>query len=73
MSETLQQGADEPMTSSLSTKENIGVPIFSPRKFRKKAFSVCGKTLLVIHPELVKSLGIKEDTWFDEIETHRGI
>jgi hypothetical protein len=61
------------MTSSLSAKENIGVPIFSPRKFRRKAFSVSGKTLVVIHPELVKSLGINESTWFEEIETDRGI
>lgn len=60
------------MTSTLSSKKNIGVTI-SPKRFRKKAFSVCGKTLLVIHPELVKTLRINEDTWFDEIETDRGI
>jgi hypothetical protein len=28
---------------------------------------------VVIHPELVKSLSINEDTWFDEIETDNGI
>ena len=61
------------MTSSLSAKENIGVPIFSSRKFRRKAFSVSGKTLVVIHPELVKSLGINESTWFEEIETDSGV
>jgi len=61
------------MTSPLSTKENIGVTNSPPRIFRRKAFCVLGKTLVVIHPELVKSLRINDDTWIDEIETDRGI
>ena len=74
MSEVQQHRADDaPMTLPLSTEENIHVTISSTRRFRKKAFCVLGKTLVVIHPELVKSLGINEDTWFDEIETDSGI
>ncbi len=73
MSEVQQQGADGPVTSSLSTEENIGVTITPPRKFRKKVFCVSGKTLIIIHPELVKSLRINEDTWIDETETDNGV
>jgi hypothetical protein len=44
-----------------------------PSRYLKQAFCVSGKTLVVIHPELVKSLLINEDTWFNEIETREGI
>jgi hypothetical protein len=70
MSEVQQLKADDvPMTSPLSSKENIGFTISSSRRFRRRAICISGKTLVVIHPELVKSLRINQDTWFDEIET----
>ena len=61
------------MAPSLSKKKNIGVSVSSPGRFRKKVFRVFEKTLIVIHPELVKSLRINEDTWIDEMETDTGI
>jgi hypothetical protein len=61
------------MKSSLPTKESTGTTISPPRRFRKRVFCVLGKTLIIIHPELVKSLRINEDTWFDEIETDSGV
>ena len=61
------------MTSPLSAEENIGLTNSHTRRFRKQAFSVSGKILIVIHPELVKSLRINENTWIDEIETDSGV
>lgn len=73
MSEVQQYRADVPMTSPLSAEENIGLTNSLTRRFRKQAFSVSGKIVIVIHPELVKSLGINEGTWIDEIETDSGV
>jgi|1186.fasta_scaffold49190_2 hypothetical protein len=61
------------MTSPLSPKQDIGVSISIPRRFLRKAFIVSDKTLIVISPELVKSLHINEETWIEEIETDNGI
>ena len=73
MSEMQQHRADGPMTSSLSTKKNIDVAISRSRRFRKKAFCVSGKIIVIIHQELVERLGISEDTWIEEEETDSGI
>lgn len=61
------------MTSPLSPEENIGLTNSPTRRFRKQVFSVSGKILIVIHPAIVKSLGINENTWFDEIEIDSGV
>ena len=61
------------MTSPLSTKQDIGVSISIPRRFLRKAIIVSDKTLIVIPPELVKSLHINEDTWIEETEADNGI
>ena len=66
-------GADAPMTIPISTKKNIDVTISHPEKFPKKAFCVSGKTILVIHEEIVKRLGINEQTWFQEELVEDGI
>ena len=73
MSEVQQQRADIPMTVPLSTENNIGVTIQPSRGFRKRAFCISGKIILVIHQELVERLGINEDTWIDEVEADGGI
>jgi hypothetical protein len=61
------------MTIPSSTRKNIDVTISSARRFRKKAFCVYWKIILIIHPELVERLGINEDTWIDEEEADNGI
>ena len=43
------------------------------RTFLKKPFCVSGKTILVIHEEMVKRLGINEETWFEEELVKDGI
>ena len=73
VSEAQQRGADTLMIVPLTTENNIDVTMKPTRKFRRKAFCVSGKTLVVIHPELVKSLRIDDDTWFDEVETESGV
>ena len=40
--------------SPLSAEENIGLTNSHTRRFRKQAFSVSGKILIVIHPEASK-------------------
>ena len=66
-------GADTPMTEPISTKKNIDVAASRPRNFPKKVFCISGKTIIVIHEELVKLLGINEKTWFQEEVTENGI
>ena len=61
------------MTVPNSTKKNIDVTIKHTRKFKKKAFCISGKTIVVIHQDLVERLGIREDTWIEEEETKDGI
>ena len=60
------------MTLPISTDGNIGVPTPSAR-FRKKPFRYCEKTIVVIHEEIVKQLGINDETWFEQEATDYGI
>jgi|tagenome__1003787_1003787.scaffolds.fasta_scaffold20986771_5 hypothetical protein len=73
MSEVQQRRANGPMTSPLSTKENIGVTISPSKRYLKKAFCVSGKTMTIIHQEIVEQLGINEGTWFKQEATNNGI
>lgn len=67
MSEVQQRRADDAsMTLPLSTEENIRVTISPPKRYLKKAFCVSGKTMTIIHQEIVKQLGINEGTWFEQ-------
>jgi hypothetical protein len=61
------------MTIPLSTKEHIGLTAPPDRRFRKKAYSVSGKIIVVIHQDLVERLGINEETWIDQEETNGAI
>ncbi|MGA9843161.1 MAG: hypothetical protein WBQ25_12665 [Nitrososphaeraceae archaeon] len=61
------------MTTSNSTKNNIDVPISFPTKFPKKVFRVSGKSIIVIHEDLVEQLGIDDQTWLEEEMTNDGI
>ena len=61
------------MTEPISTKKDIDVVISQPRILPKKVFCISGKTIIVIHEELVELLGINEKTWFQEELTENGI
>ena len=73
MSEVQKAGADTLMTVPVSTKKHIDVTISSREKFLKKVFCISGKTILVIHEQLVERLGINEETWFEEELVKNGI
>jgi hypothetical protein len=73
MSEVQKPGADASMTASISTKKDLDVSISNPRRFLKKAFLISGKSIVVIHQDIVDRLGINECTWFEEEITENGI
>ena len=60
------------MTSSISTTKDIDVTVKS-RRYLKEPFRICEKTIVVIHEDIVKQLGINDETWFDEEVTDYGI
>ena len=61
------------MTTSVSSKKDIDVAISDGRKILKKAFHISGKTIVVIHPDLVERLRINDTTWFEEEIADNGI
>ncbi len=60
------------MTTSISTTKDIDVTDTSPRCLRRP-FRFCEKTIVVIHEDIVKQLGINDETWFEEEVTDYGI
>jgi hypothetical protein len=60
------------MTLPLSSEKNIDVAV-SRSRFIRQAFCVSGKTIIVIHPDLVDRLGINNGTWIEEEQTDHGI
>jgi len=56
-----------------TSKKDIDVPIADHRRFLKKAFQVYGKTIIVIHKDLVNQLQIEDQTWLEEEITKEGI
>jgi anaerobic selenocysteine-containing dehydrogenase len=60
------------MTLPLSSARDIDFTV-SRSRFRRQAFCISGKIILVIHPELVERLGINNGTWIEEEETDYGI
>ena len=61
------------MTSSILATKDIDVPVPPHRRYLKKPFRYCEKTIVVINEDIVKQLGINDETWFEQEVTDYGI